>query len=78
MDLKVEYIYVDIRNVKQNIVYIHADINDDTPVEEIDCVLKPLIGRKTGHNNIKSLKSIKLFNNNHIDTLFNLEMNHLL
>ena len=35
MDLKVEYIYGDIRNVKQNIVYIHADINDDTPVEEM-------------------------------------------
>ena len=56
MDLKVEYIYGDMRNVKQSIIYINANIDENTPGEEIDRVLKPLISQKTGHDNIKIFK----------------------
>ena len=71
MDLKVEYIYGDMRNVKQNIIYINADINEKTPDEDIDFVLIPLISQKTEHENIKIYKIDSIIQKIHIDTLFN-------
>ncbi|MFJ8064924.1 hypothetical protein ACIQYS_09845 [Psychrobacillus sp. NPDC096426] len=53
MYLKVEYIYGPINDIKENIVMVNADIDEDTSYEEVNRILKPLIGKQTGHYEIK-------------------------
>lgn len=61
MRLKVKYIYSDTKNLKENIVFVDADIDENTPNNEIDNTLKPLIAKQTGHFNIKIINCSEVF-----------------